>query len=73
MDGELSGTTSADELGSEAGPFEGRYVLGQLGVLGPLGNTGASFDGVDGALSEPGPALGTNATLEGWFRWRAGV
>jgi hypothetical protein len=71
--GELSGTGSSDETSPATGSFVGRYVLGQLGVLGPLGNTAASFDGASGELAMPGPALGTNATLEGWFRWRAGT
>jgi hypothetical protein len=71
--GELSGTSSREELGGSTGPFEGRYVLGQVGVLGQLGNTAASFDGRSGGLEVPGPAVSTNATLEGWFRWRAGV
>jgi PKD repeat protein len=71
--GELSGGTSADETGGGTGPFEGRYVLGQVGVLGRLGNTAASFDGLSGGLAVPGPALSADATLEGWFRWRAGV
>jgi hypothetical protein len=42
-------------------------------VLGPLGNTAASFDGSSGGLVAPGPALSADATLEGWFRWRAGT
>jgi hypothetical protein len=71
--GELSGSTSREETGGGTGPFEGRYVLGQVGVLGPLGNTAASFDGLSGGLGVPGPELSTDATLEGWFRWRAGV
>jgi PKD repeat protein len=70
---ELSGTTSTDEASAAAGPFAGRYVLGQPGVLGPLGNTSARFDGASGELSMPGSPLGTNATLEGWFRWRSGT
>ena len=48
-------------------------MLGQPGVLGPLGNTSASFDGASGELSMPGSQLGANATLEGWFRWRSGT
>jgi hypothetical protein len=48
-------------------------VLGQPGVLGPLGNTSASFDGASGELAMPGSPLGPNATLEGWFRWRSGT
>ena len=71
--GELSGSSSSDETSAATGSFVGRYVLGQPGVLGPLGNTAASFDGASGELAMPGPALGTNATLEGWFRWRAGT
>ena len=71
--GELSGGSSSDEASTGTGPFAGRYVLGQPGVLGPLGNTSASFDGASGELSMPGSALGANATLEGWFRWRSGT
>jgi hypothetical protein len=71
--GELSGGSSNDEAGAATGPFAGRFVLGQPGVLGPLGNTSASFDGATGELSMPGSSLGPNATLEGWFRWRSGT
>ncbi len=71
--GELSGSAAEDEASSTTGAFSGRYVLGQPGVLGPLRDTAASFDGASGELAAPGPSLGTNATLEGWFRWRAGT
>jgi BNR repeat-containing family member/PKD domain/Concanavalin A-like lectin/glucanases superfamily len=71
--GELSGTSSGDETSATAGSFEGRFVLGQPGVLGPLRNTSASFDGASGELIMPGSELGANATIEGWFRWRAGT
>ena len=71
--GELTGNSSRDETSVTTGPFGGRYVLGQPGVLGPLGNTSVSFDGASGELAMPGEALGTDATLEGWFRWRAGT
>jgi hypothetical protein len=71
--GELSGTTSSDEKSQATGSFTGRYVLGQPGVLGPLRNTATSFDGASGELATPGSALGANATLEGWVRWRAGT
>jgi PKD repeat protein len=72
--GELSGSAGGEELsGGTPGAFAGRFVLGQPGVLGPLGNTSTSFDGASGELSAQGPALGASATLEGWFRWRAGT
>jgi hypothetical protein len=71
--GELSGSVAADERGAPAGTLEGRVVLGELGVLGQLGNTAMSFDGASGALSASGPALAANGTMEGWFRWRAGT
>jgi PKD repeat protein len=71
--GELSGSTADDETGSAAGSFSGRYVLGQPGVLGPLGDTSASFDGASGEMASAGPPLATDATLEGWFRWRSGT
>jgi PKD repeat protein len=72
--GELSGITARnDRTGGGTGSFLGRFVLGQPGALGALGNTAASFDGLSGELTVPGPALQTNGTLEGWFRWRAGT
>jgi hypothetical protein len=71
--GELSGSSSSDEASAATGTLSGRYVLGQPGVLGPLGNTSATFDGASGELAMPGSALGPNATLEGWFRWRSGT
>jgi PKD repeat protein len=70
--GDLSGSAAAAERGA-AGAFGGRFVLGQVGVLGPLGDTAASFDGASGELGAPGPALTGSGTLEGWFRWRAGT
>jgi putative BNR repeat neuraminidase/concanavalin A-like lectin/glucanase superfamily protein/PKD domain-containing protein len=71
--GELSGSASANELGGGSGTFAGRFVLGQVGVLGALGDTAASFDGLTGERSGPGPALSVNGTMEGWFRWRTGT
>ena len=71
--GGLSGSVSHDELGGDAGTFRGRFVLGQVGVLGRLGNTAASFDGASGEVVAPGPALAGSGTIEGWFRWRAGT
>jgi hypothetical protein len=35
--------------------------------------TGTGSDGASGELAMPGSALGPNATLEGWFRWRSGT
>jgi len=70
--GELSGTTSKDETSATTGNLMGRYVLGQPGVLGPLRNTAATFDGVGAELAIGGSGLGANATVEGWFRWHSG-
>jgi concanavalin A-like lectin/glucanase superfamily protein len=69
----LSGSASRDETSATTGSFQGRYVLGQPGVLGPLRDTATSFDGASGELAIAGSALGPNATMEGWFRWRAGT
>jgi PKD repeat protein len=76
--GELAGDISRNEQPGAAGTFGGRFLLGQVGVLGPLGDTAASFDGVTGDFIADGPALGgldpgDNATMEGWFRWRSGT
>jgi PKD repeat protein len=72
--GELSGHVAREEVsGGAPGTFGGRFVLGQPGVLGALGDTAASFDGLSAELSTAGPALGAGAALEGWFRWRAGT
>ena len=71
--GELSGGTAGDDASAGTGTFHGRYVLGQPGVLGALRNTSTSFDGASGELAAPGSQLGPNATMEGWFRWRAGT
>jgi BNR repeat-containing family member/PKD domain/Concanavalin A-like lectin/glucanases superfamily len=71
--GELSGSASRDERGSFGGAFTGRFVLGHEGVVGRLGDTAASFDGLGGERVGPGPVLGANGTMEGWFRWRAGT
>ena len=71
--GELWGTSSSDETSSTTGALQGRYVLGQPGVLGPLRNTSTSFDGAGGELAIAGSPLGPDATMEGWFRWRSGT
>jgi hypothetical protein len=71
--GELSGDASHEVLGGGPGVFRGRFVLGQVGVLGPLGDTAASFDGLSGERVGSGPALSTDGTMEGWFRWRTGT
>jgi BNR repeat-containing family member/PKD domain/Concanavalin A-like lectin/glucanases superfamily len=71
--GELSGSQAREEVAGGVGAFEGRYVLGQPGALGPLEDTASRFDGASGAVAAPGPALGADATLEGWFRWRSGT
>jgi PKD repeat protein len=70
--GEASGSGAGAERGP-AGTFAGRFVLGQVGVLGPLGDTAAGFDGTGGETTLPGPALGSSGSVEGWFRWRAGT
>jgi hypothetical protein len=71
--GELSGSTSWDERGSFPGSFGGRFVLGQVGALGPLADTAAGFDGLGAERAGPGPVLATSGTMEGWFRWRTGT
>jgi PKD repeat protein len=71
--GELSGSLARDELSGASGTLEGRVLLGALGVLGPLANTAMGFDGTNGGLAAPGPALGASGSIEGWFRWRAGT
>ena len=71
--GELAGSTVENEIGGGTSPLEGRVLLGELGVLGPLGDTSMSFDGASGAAAGAGPALAGNGTMEGWFRWRAGT
>ncbi|HEV3378807.1 MAG TPA: BNR-4 repeat-containing protein [Thermoleophilaceae bacterium] len=83
--GDLSASTATEEVSAPGGPeppggtpyaaatFGGRFVLGQVGVLGPLGDTAASFDGASGSVTAPGPVLETSGTMEGWFRWRAGT
>ena len=71
---ELSGNAAANSAGGAPGSFAGRFVLGQPGVLGPIGDTAASFDGASGEVAAPGPTLANaGATIEGWFNWRAGT
>jgi PKD repeat protein len=72
--GEASGASAREEVsGAASGAYEGRYLLGHAGVLGPLGDPAAGFDGSSGGMAGPGATPATSATLEGWFRWRAGV
>jgi PKD repeat protein len=70
--GDPSGTSARAELGGD-GTYAGRFVLGQVGVLGPLGDTAVSVDGSTGEVTAFGPELAGNGTMEGWFRWRAGT
>lgn len=76
--GELSGGISSNERPGAAGVFGVGSLLGQVGVLGALGDTAASFDGLTADFIAAGPELGgpgpaDNATMEGWFRWRSGT
>jgi hypothetical protein len=70
--GELSGSSSGDEAGGAPASIAGRFALGQEGVLGRLGDTSATFDGLSGEVQAPGPALRDSGTMEGWFRWDSG-
>lgn len=71
--GELSGNSARDEVTGGSGTLEGRVLLGELGVLGPLADTAMRFDGASGGLAATGPALAESGAIEGWFRWRAGT
>jgi BNR repeat-containing family member/PKD domain/Concanavalin A-like lectin/glucanases superfamily len=70
--GELAGQSSAGQFGAGPGSFANRFVLGQVGAHGALGDTSAAFDGTGGEFLADGPALGGSGTIEGWFRWQAG-
>jgi BNR repeat-containing family member/Concanavalin A-like lectin/glucanases superfamily/PKD domain len=70
--GELSGESSAGQFGAGPGSLDGRYVLGQPGAHGALGDTSAGFDGSGGEFFADGPTLGSSGSMEGWFRWRSG-
>jgi BNR repeat-containing family member/PKD domain/Concanavalin A-like lectin/glucanases superfamily len=70
--GELSGASSAGQSGAGPGSFAARYVLGQPGAHGALGDTSASFDGNPGEFFASGPTFGHSGSMEGWFRWRSG-
>jgi hypothetical protein len=71
--GEASGSTAGDATGRYPGTYAGAVSLGQPGALVADANTSAAFDGTTGEMTAPGPVLGSTATLEGWFDWRAGV
>lgn len=71
--GDLSGIAAREAVGWPAGAYEGRFLLGARGVLGPLRDTAAGFDGATGGMAGTGPALAGSGTMEGWFRWRAGT
>ena len=72
--GEGSGSVAGDELGASPGVYSGGVGLGVAGVLAEP-DTAARFDGVNDELSLSGAALelGAAGSLEGWFRWEAGV
>ena len=64
---------SEDEATAATGPFAGRYVLGQPGVLGPAREHLCELRRRQRRARDAGAPLGPNATLEGWFRWRSGT
>jgi hypothetical protein len=69
--GEAEWAPVRDELGAWPGLYSGGVTLGAAGAV--MDDTAAAFDGVSGEVLLPGPVLSVNATLEGWFHWRAGV
>jgi chitodextrinase len=73
--GESSGTTAADEKGTNPGSYVGGVVLGQRGALTRDSDTAARFDGSDDEMTARGSALAlsTTGTIEGWFNWESGV
>jgi len=71
--GEQTGTTAADETGSNPGTYAGGYTLGQPGALSGDSDKSASFDGTSGEMSVGGPSLTSTGSLEGWFNWQSGV
>jgi hypothetical protein len=71
--GERAGAVAVDEKGTNAGTYSGAFTLGNPGALTGDPDTAAGFDGVTGDMTAATGALGTAATLEGWFDWRAGV
>ena len=72
--GEVSGLVAADERAANAGSYTDTGVtLGHAGALRADPDTSAAFDGATGEMSARTPDLSTAGTLEGWFRWQAGV
>ena len=71
--GEAEWAPARDELGALPGRYSGGVTLGAAGALIDDGDTASAFDGLSGEVLLPGPVLSGNATLEGWFDWRAGV
>jgi hypothetical protein len=75
--GEASGSTAADETGTNPGTYQNGVVLGQAGALGTDDNTAASFDGVNDIVTVPSSAslnATTAVTMEAWVkRTRSGA
>lgn len=69
--GEASGTTAADERGTNPGTYAGGYSLGQAGALASDTNTAADFNGTSGRVSVPHSSslnLTTRVSIEAWVK-----
>jgi hypothetical protein len=73
--GELGAVVARDETGAHPGSYSSSGVrLGEAGALGDDVDFSAGFDGKSGEMSASVPAVtAAEATVEGWFDWRAGT
>lgn len=70
--GDAGTTVAADDLGARPGAYSTTGVtLGQAGALRGDPDRAAFFNG--GEMTAATPPLVTSGTLEGWFRWEAGI
>jgi hypothetical protein len=64
--GDTSGLVARDELGVNAGAYQGGVTLGAAGALTGDANSAAAFDGVDDRVSVGNPGLTGPFTIELW-------
>jgi large repetitive protein len=69
--GETTGTTAADQTGSNPGSYGGSFSLGQPGALSADPNSSVSFNGTSGFMTAPDSTsldLTNGATVEFWIK-----
>lgn len=70
--GEGVGGLAFDATGRGVGEYAGGHRLARRGALVRDRDRSAAFDGSTGSVRLDTPVLGSDASIEGWFRWKGG-